>query len=142
MPSRNYLRKERDMPTKKRSAKSDPNQANFVFQGTVTKTKAATMSEVPVSDRTVVVRADRLIQAPETVSDYAGRDITVRLAPGEKVKVGKSYVFHTHGWIFGAGLAVQSVKHEDASPSTIAALSSHPEDPVQTLNRRSAKNQV
>jgi hypothetical protein len=130
------------MPRKAASAQTDPQQANFVFQGTVTKAKATTMAEVPATARTVIVRVNRLIQAPEAVSDYAGREITVQLEPSEKVKPGQSYVFHTHGWVFGDGLAVKSVKHEEASPSSVAALSTHPDDPVETLQMKSARNQV
>ena len=55
-------------------------QAKFVFQGTVKKVKAATLKEVPVSDLTVVVRVDRVIQAPEVLSAYSGHDVTVQLA--------------------------------------------------------------
>src|SRR5437762_14251815 len=108
-------------------------QASFVFQGTVLRVKAATMSEVPVSDRTVVVRVDRVIQAPEALSDYAGHEVTVQLAPGTTLKAGDTLIFHTNGWIFGDSLAVQSVKQEEASPTAVAAMSTAPGDPVQSM---------
>jgi hypothetical protein len=111
-------------------------EAKFVFQGTVKKVKASGLTGVPVSDRTVVVRADRVIQAPEALSDYAGHDITVLLAPGERVKPGQTLIFYTNGWIFGEGVAVQSVGHEEATTPKVAALSSHPEEPARSLQTR------
>ncbi len=80
------------MPAKLRSEEL-ANQATFVFQGTSMRVRAATLKEVPVSDRIVVVRVDRVIHAPETLSDYAGQDITVQLATGEKVKPRQTLIF-------------------------------------------------
>jgi hypothetical protein len=116
-------------------------QGKFVFQGTVRKVKAATMSEVPVTDKTVVVRVDRLIQAPEALTDYAGREITVQLNADE-VEQGKTYVFYTNGWIFGDSLAVQSLGQEPATAPAVARLSSHPDDPVRNLSSREAHVQA
>jgi hypothetical protein len=123
-------------------ARQATQEARFVFQGTVRKLKAATLAAVPVSDRTVVVRVDRVIHAPETLVDYAGRDITVQLAPGESVAPGNTLIFHANGWIFAEGLAVQSVGHEAATTPKVAALSTHPEDPVRNLRAREAMDQA
>jgi hypothetical protein len=128
--------------TKKKATAAEPEQASFVFQGTVKELKAATMSQVPVSDHTAVVRVDRLIQTPEALSDYAGHEITVELAPGKKVKEGETLIFHTNGWIFGDSLAVQSVKQEEASPTAVAAMSIEAEDPVESMRLRAAREQA
>jgi hypothetical protein len=117
-------------------------KAKFVFQGTVQKLKATTSAEVPSSDRTVVVRVDRVVHAPDSLADYAGQEITVQLAPGEKVKAGQTFVFYTNGWVFGDSIAVQSVGHEEAKPTMMAALSSHPNDPVRSLETREAITQA
>jgi hypothetical protein len=118
-------------------------KAKFVFQGTVKAAKAATLKQVAVSDRTLVVRVDRVIHAPEALSDYAGQDVTVLLASGEsKLKGGQTVIFYTNGWIFGESLAVQSVGHELATPTAEAALSSHPHDPVRSLQSREALSQA
>ena len=66
--------------TPKPRARQLADEAKFVFQGSVKKVKASTLKGVPKSDRTVVVRIDRVIQAPEALSDHAGRDVTVLLA--------------------------------------------------------------
>jgi hypothetical protein len=129
------------MPVNSRSKKL-ADQAKFVFQGTVTKLKAATLKNVPVSDQTAVVHVDQLLHAPEALSDYAGQDITVLFAPGEKVKSGETCIFYTNGWIFGEGLAVRSVGHEAATPSAVAALSLHADGPVRSLQTRETLTQV
>src|SRR5215831_5745861 len=90
------------------------------------------------SPRTVVARVDRVIQAPETLSGYAGHDITVELAPGERVRQGQTLIFQTTGWIFGDSLAVRSVGHEEATTPRVAAAAVHPEDPVGSLQAREA----
>src|SRR5262249_22330598 len=108
-------------------------QAKFVFQGTVRQVRATTMREVPVTDNTVVVRVERLIHASEALTDYAGQEITVQLAAGESVEEGQTYIFYTNGWIFGDGLAVQSIGHEVATAPAVAGLSIHPDDPVRSL---------
>jgi hypothetical protein len=117
-------------------------QAKFVFQGTVQQVRATTMREVPVADNTVVVRVDRLIHAPEALTDYAGQEITVQLAAGENVEAGQTYIFYTNGWVFGDSLAVQSIGHEAATAPAVASLSSHPDDPVRSLETREALTQV
>ncbi len=117
-------------------------QAKFVFQGTVQKIKASMLAEVPASKYTVVVRIDRVIHSPEALSDYAGQNVTVKLAAGEKVETGKTLIFYTNGWIFGESVAVQSVGIEEATPPGVAALASHPTDPVRSLQTREALAQA
>ena len=123
-------------------SKENTADGNFVFQGTVTRLAAATMNEVPVSTSTVVVRVDRLLQAPEALSDYTGHEITVKLSDGQSVTVGESSIFHTNGWIFGESIAVQCVRLEPASPQAMSMLSSHPDDHVKSMNSRNSKTQA
>jgi len=128
--------------TPKPRARQLADEAKFVFQGSVKKVKASTLKGVPKSDRTVVVRVDRVIQAPEALSDHAGRDVTVLLGPGEKVDPGQTLIFYTNGWIFGEGVAVQSIGHETATTPKVAALSNHPDEPVRSLRTREALAQA
>ena len=117
-------------------------QARFVFQGTVKNVKATTLKSVPASTRTIVARVDRVIQSPEVLSDYAGHDITVQLAPGEVVRPGQTLIFYTTGWIFGDSIAVQSIGHEEATTPRVAAMSAHTEDPVSSLHAHEAVAQA
>jgi hypothetical protein len=100
----------------------DPAQyATFVFKGTVQRLRQATMPSVPVNDKTVVVRVDEVLRAPDALAGYAGHDITVQLGPRETGKRGERGVFYTNGWLFGEGVAVQSVGHTDAKAATAGA---------------------
>src|SRR2546423_582301 len=89
-------------------------QANFIFKGTVLKLKAATMPEIPLNDSIIIVRVDEMIQAPESLADYAGREITVALEGKKKVQAGEQAIFYTNGWIFGESLAVRSLGQRPA----------------------------
>src|SRR5262249_56361932 len=91
------------------SSSPDAQEARFVFKGTVQKLKAATMREITANDRTVVVRVDEVIQAPESLSHYAGQNITVLLAGKKKFKKGQQAVFFTNGGVYGDSIVVQSV---------------------------------
>ncbi len=128
---------------KKRRTNDLAAQARFVLEGTVQKEKATTMKAVGATDRTVVVRVDRIIAAPEALTDFAGQDITIELGDKEEsVTVGRAYIFYTNGWVFGDGLAVRSVGHEPAARAVRAALSTHQGDPVRTLESREAMAQA
>ncbi len=122
------------MPASSR-AENLAQQARFVFKGTVKKLKAATMAEVPVTDRTVVVRVDEVVHAPETLSHYAGKDITVELGGRKKVAVGQEAVFFTNGWLFGKSVAVQSIAYHPVGKAT-ADLRRVGGDPVRALADR------
>lgn len=94
---------------KKATADELGEEAKFVFRGTVQQRGAATLDQVPLTKETLVVTAEEILRAPEVLQDFEGTEITVQLGAGQKVTVGKSYVFYTNGWIYGEGLAVQCV---------------------------------
>jgi hypothetical protein len=101
--------------------------AKFVFTGTVQRTKAATLKAITDTDRTIVVRVDDVARAPEVLRGVAGKEITVQLAKGERVKEGQTAVFYTNGWLFGESLAVQSLGHEPARASHGARTAATPD---------------
>jgi hypothetical protein len=112
--------------------------ANFVFKGTVLRLKASTVREVPVNDRTVVVRVEETIESPESLVDFNGREVTVELCGRKRVKRGDRAIFYTNGWIFGDGLAVRSIDHRPAT-AAIAALGVTPGDPVENLANKNSR---
>ena len=112
--------------------------ANFVFKGTVLKLKAATMAAVPVTDKCVVVRVEEIIEAPDAMTDFAGREITVELGGGKKIKKGEQAIFYSNGWIFGEGLAVRSLYHRPARAG-FAAMGVAPGNPVENLANKNAR---
>jgi hypothetical protein len=86
-------------------------QATFIFKGTVEKLKAATIESVPLTAKTIVVRVDEILRAPELLTQYGGTKITVQLGSREQVKKGEQAIFYTNSWLVGDSLAVQSVGH-------------------------------
>jgi hypothetical protein len=126
------------MPTPEELAQD----AKFVFQGTVRKLRASNVEGVPGDARTAIVRVDQLIHATETLVDYAGRDITVRLEHEHPLRAGQSYIFYANGWVFAETIAVQCVKCDDATAASAAALALHPDDPPRSLAAREAITQA
>jgi len=117
--------------------------ARFIFQGTVVKTKAATMSQVPVSPRTVVVRVDQITQAPPALKQFAGREITVELDKTSKVKEGQRATFYTNGWLFGEGLAVRSIGQKTVQRvAAAAAAAASAREPARAQAERDLKDRV
>jgi hypothetical protein len=91
---------------------------NFIFKGTIKKIKSATMSEVPLSDRTAIVKVDEVIDGPKDLQGSLGQEITVELSSKRAARAGQSMIFHTVGWIFGAGVAVRSLREEPIKPGS------------------------
>jgi hypothetical protein len=109
------------MATKKRKDAPDVAPA-FVFRGTVKKTRSATMKEVPVGDRTAVVRVEQVIEAPRSFAHYEGQDITVDLAGRKNVSAGDELIFHANSWMFGESVAVRAVTFERVADKHTALL--------------------
>jgi hypothetical protein len=86
--------------------------AKLIFEGKVTKTKAANVKAISGTDQSAVVAIERVLSAPEPLVAFTGRNVTVRLAKGERVKQGQRATFYTNGLVFGENLAVQSLGHE------------------------------
>src|SRR5438552_3395105 len=84
------------------SRKTDPSsQPTFIFKGTVQELKSATMTEVPISARTIVVSVDQVLEAPKNLAKLGGHKITVELSGKQKARVGQEMIFYTQGWLFG-----------------------------------------
>jgi hypothetical protein len=122
------------MPTGSKAA-ALAQDARFVFVGTVQKLRAATMDDVPIDDRTAVVRVDEVIHAPDVLTHYAGHDITVQVGGRKRLHQGQQAKFYTNGWLFGDSVAVESIDHEDVKRPA-AAASREAGDPVRRLAQR------
>src|SRR5262249_58656144 len=96
---------------------------------------------LPGNDRTAVVRVDEVIQAPDVLSKYAGRDITVQLAGRKKVQPGEQAIFYTNGWLFGDSIAVQAVDHHPVDRAA-PALQLHGPDPAKNLKARDLQERI
>src|SRR2546428_9134392 len=126
------------MATKTRSDLPEGSPA-IIFKGTVKKIKSATMKEVPISDRTAVVRVDQVIEAPRTFAHCGGQDFTVELAGKKKVSVGEQFIFHANSWIFGDSVAVRAVTQERVTKEHLALMSPGGEPTEQRKNRQLQK---
>lgn len=120
---------------KKSNAETLRQQASFVFKGTVLKLRAATITEIPRTDRTAVVRVDEVIRGPEALAQYAGQNITVQLGGRKKVTKEQQLVFYTNALMYGDSLAVESV--DQHPPDKVhAAVAMVTADPVKSMVER------
>jgi hypothetical protein len=118
-------------------------EAAFSFVGTVERLGAATMEDVPVDERTAVVRVDQLLQAPDAFAQLGGMSVTVQLLPDtEPPEVGSTFVFFANGLVFGAGVALTEVGRrpmEEMEPHiSMAAPAGGGAAPLETLQRQVA----
>jgi hypothetical protein len=77
--------------------------------------------------------------APEALSDWTGREITVETV-GAPPEQGGRYRFDTHVWLLGESLAVQAVGQQPAPPGRDVAMQQS--DPVQALRDRDLQEHV
>jgi hypothetical protein len=85
-------------------------ESSVSFTGTVTHVEAATMTDIPVDSRTVVVQVDAVLHAPPTLRNLTGSQVTVQLAPRSRtLAVGDTASFFTEPTVFGDTLAVQEI---------------------------------
>ena len=85
-------------------------EAGFAFVGTVEQAGGATMDDVPVDDRTLVVRVGRVLKAPEAFGTLAGSLVTLQPQEGaEALAEGASRVFFANGVAFGVSVALAEI---------------------------------
>jgi hypothetical protein len=116
-------------------------EAAFSFTGTVERLGAATMEDVPVDERTAVVRVDQVLQAPDEFAQLAGMSVTVQLLPDtEPPEVGSTFVFFANGLVFGTGIALTEIGRRPAEEMEphIAAAAAGDAAPLETLQRQVA----
>jgi hypothetical protein len=85
-------------------------QAPFSFVGTIEHLGAATMSNVPIGERTAVVRVDYVLHAPPAFNGIAGQRITMQLAADKDMPVvGEAAAFFVEGLAFGESITVAEI---------------------------------
>ncbi len=95
------------MPTP--TTKDLTQRSQFVFTGTVVTLQAATMSAVPVTPTTMIVRVNEVMHAPAELGDYTGQEITVQAEELWGLQAGDRAIFYTNGWLYGQSLAVLAI---------------------------------
>lgn len=124
-----------------RSREDLAKQSRFAFRGTVQRLRATTIPGLGATDRTVVVRVDEVIHAPEALGDWTGKEITVQLGSRERVREGEETIFYTNGWLYGESIAVISIGHRPVGRAR-RALTAQAGDPVQALADRDLQARV
>lgn len=111
-------------------------QADLIFVGTVTAIGAASMAGVPVSQRTLSVGVDAVLEKPAAVRLEPGDTVTVEAAALGTLVVGKQATFYTRAWLFGRGIAAQEVGHETMAARRSAAALVLLRDSVSRVRRQ------
>lgn len=116
-------------------------QAGVSFVGTVERIGAATLPDIPVNDHTAIVRVDRVLDVPASLSHLATQQVTVLLASdAAPVAVGQQFAFFTNTAVLGASLAVTEVGRLPASqvqPHTAAVIgAASTEQPLARIRRQ------
>jgi hypothetical protein len=93
-------------------------RSQFVFAGTVVALQAATMSAVPITPTTMIVKVDEVIHAPVGLGDHTGQEITVQAEKQWKLQAGDRAIFYTNGWLYGQSLAVLAIGVRKVRKST------------------------
>jgi hypothetical protein len=89
-------------------------EASFIFEGTLRRTKAVTSLSLQPTDETAVVHVDRILRGPPALAGFKGQEITVELRQPSASHAGHRFTFFTVGLHFGDGLAVREVGRIDA----------------------------
>lgn len=85
-------------------------QSTFIFKGTVIKLQSATMPTVPISERTVVVKVDGILQTPTLLESHImGKQVTVEVRDHRALKEGQQMIFFATGWLLGESIAMQEI---------------------------------
>lgn len=111
-------------------------QADLIFVGTVAAVGAASMAGVPVSQRTLSVSVDAVLEKPAAVRLEPGDTVTVEAAALGALALGKQATFYTRAWLFGRGIAAQEVGHETMAARRSAAALVLLQDSVSRVRRQ------
>lgn len=100
-------------------------QSSLVFAGTVERAAASTLGDLPVDERTVVVRVDQTLRVPDQIDLSPGVQVTVQLSSTlPALAPGDAATFFTNGLVYGQDLAVAEVgrTQEGAAGAQLAGI--------------------
>jgi hypothetical protein len=111
-------------------------QADLIFVGTVTGVGVASVAGVAVTQRTISVRVDGVVEKAPAVCVNVGDTVTVEARLAGAIPVGTQATFYTKPWLFARHLAVQEVGHETISARLSAASLASLRDSIGQLRRQ------
>jgi len=123
---------------------SPRDKSRFVFRGTVRKSKGATLRELAREPDTAIVRVDQIVRGPDVLTDFTGRDITVKVIKGRPLKAGSQAIFFTNVWVMADGLAVEALDYETAAaaPGIMAMAMTTSRSAPDNLHRHDIESRV
>jgi len=121
--------------------------SGLAFTGTVEAVGATTMADVPVDDRTVIVRVGELLHGPGGMSVPPGSRVTVQLATDlPPMTTGEQATFFANGLLYGDSLVVGEVgrtsTEEATAPTERLSGLQEPVPPVQAALAELAQDEV
>jgi hypothetical protein len=121
-------------------------ESGLAFTGTVEAADATTVPGLPADDRTVVVRVNEVLHAPQAVDLHGGSTVTVQLADHlPPLAPGDEATFFANGVAYGDELAVAEVGRsstQDAAPSARLAGLDHDVTPVRAAAAELAMDRI
>lgn len=122
--------------------------ARFVFHGTVQQVKGGAVPGM-TGLSAAVVRVDQIVQGPEKLNPFEGRNVSVVLPKGQRVRSGQHAVFYTSGAYLGDTLAVDAIGVRPlgfaagaARGAVAAAAAVGVARPDEALERRDLENRL
>ena len=98
----------------KKQAPIEPNEARFVFTGTVEQVGSSSLFFVPPSGTTAVVRIERIHRSAPVLKSHEGQQVTVVFADGSGSGEGRR-LFFTNPILYGETMAVREVRASEAA---------------------------
>lgn len=96
-------------------------KAAFVLHGTVEAVGESLVAGIPASDRTINLRVDEVLEAPDDACPAVGQVVTVEMAKKVTKKVGDRLTVFGNAVTFAATLGLIEVASDDSEPQPLAA---------------------
>jgi len=120
--------------------------APFSFVGTMEHVGAATSRDVPIDDRTAVVRVDLVLHALDAFQHLDGQRLTIQLSAEEDPPTeGQQVVFFAEGLAFGETVAVAEIARasvDAVTPLVEGAAEAGTRKPLASLQQEIADDAV
>jgi hypothetical protein len=117
-------------------------RAPFSFIGTIEHIGAATSGDLPIDDRTAVVRVDVVLHAPAAFRQLEGQRVTVQFAADiDPPAAGEQLAIFAEGLAFGESVAVAEIGRapvDEVVPHAAAAADAGHDTPFATIERELA----
>jgi hypothetical protein len=120
--------------------------SSFSFVGSVEHVQAATMENLPIDERTVVVHVDQVLHAPEAFLQLAGSTVTLQLASGsDPVEEQSRWVFFANGLAYAETVALSEVgraKVEDVESTLTMGAGAGADNPLHAMQAQVTQDKL